>query len=160
MSYRREPAISNSTWILVADRAQAAIYHALWPELKHLEAIHQIQHTDGAEEQNGLTTDRFGRPADPRAISRLGEPQTDYRHRTAQEFAVRLMSELEHGRATSQFGRLIVVAPPLMLGILRDKYSSPLQKCVVAEIDKELVDLPVPELCAHLQGALSMVTGS
>ena len=47
---------------------------------------------------------------------------------------------------------LILVAPPRALGVLRRIYSHNLRAAVRAEIDKDLVRLPVHEIEEHLAG--------
>jgi protein required for attachment to host cells len=47
---------------------------------------------------------------------------------------------------------LILVAPPRALGVLRQTYSHNLRAAVRAEIDKDLVRLPVHEIEEHLAG--------
>ena len=45
---------------------------------------------------------------------------------------------------------LVIVAPPRALGVLRQAYSHNLRAAVQAEIDKDLVRLPVHEIEKHL----------
>ncbi|SFJ11386.1 Protein required for attachment to host cells [Planctomicrobium piriforme] len=155
MSYRREPRISNDTWILVADRAHAVVYHSIWPELAKLEPVQSLNHPEGSAHRDDVLTDRPGRFAAPGVPMQSGEPQTDFRHRTANDFAVELVDRLEQGRNNNEFGRLIVVAPPLFLGVLRDRYSAPLAKTIVLELDKELAEASTPEIADHVRQHLA-----
>ena len=43
-----------------------------------------------------------------------------------------------------------MVAPPRALGVIRQAYSSSLRGAVHAEVDKDLVKLPVHEIEKHL----------
>ena len=45
---------------------------------------------------------------------------------------------------------LIIVAPPRALGVLRQSYSHELRNALRAEIDKDLVKMPVHEIEKHL----------
>ncbi len=47
---------------------------------------------------------------------------------------------------------LVIVAPPRALGVLRQAYPHTLRAAVQAEIDKDLVRLPVHEIEKHLAG--------
>ena len=59
------------------------------------------------------------------------------------------MLRLPPARAKS----LIVVAPPRALGMIRPAYSHALKGAVRAEVDKDLVKMPVHEIEKHLTGA-------
>jgi protein required for attachment to host cells len=45
---------------------------------------------------------------------------------------------------------VIIVAPPRALGVLRQAYSQNLRNALRAEIDKDLVRMPVDEIERHL----------
>jgi protein required for attachment to host cells len=139
MSYRREPRISNDTWILAAERGRAVIFKAVWPELEHGQEIYALLNSEGSAHRDEVLTDRPGRFAGPGSVRQSGEPQTDFPHRTATDFAVRIADKLEEGRTHNEFGRLILVASPMMLGAIREHLSAPLAKTVVLEIDKNLI---------------------
>jgi protein required for attachment to host cells len=50
------------------------------------------------------------------------------------------------GRAKS----IVIVAPPRALGVLRPAHSHDLRRALRAEIDKDLVSMPVHEIEKHL----------
>ena len=52
------------------------------------------------------------------------------------------MQRLEKAHAEGAFERLIVVAPPVLLGDLRAHMSRGLQSILAASIDKDLTHLP------------------
>ena len=45
---------------------------------------------------------------------------------------------MEHGRQNGEFDQLALIAPPRMLGILREALSSPTRALVYAELAKDL----------------------
>lgn len=45
---------------------------------------------------------------------------------------------------------LVVVAPPHALGEMRKHYNEAIRKCLVAEIDRDLLKHPVDEITRHL----------
>lgn len=159
MSYRREPRVSNDTWILVADRAKATVYKSTWPEIEQMEAVHTLESSNGAAHASDVWTDQRGHFGSPVHDKQTGDPQTDFRHQTANAFGVELVDLLEKGRVENQFGRMIVVAPPLLLGVLRDRMSAPLAKTLVVDIDKELVDAGTDEILSQVRDALSEAVG-
>ncbi len=50
--------------------------------------------------------------------------------------------------------RLILVAPPKMLGTLRGRIAAVARGAVSAELAKDLVKVPLADLTAHLEGVL------
>ena len=48
--------------------------------------------------------------------------------------------------AGGDFQRLVMAAPPKMLGVLRSKLSPPLDDALVGDLDKDLTNLPEAEL--------------
>ncbi len=59
---------------------------------------------------------------------------------------MRLSKHLDALVKSGQTHRLIVVAPPRALGVLRKSYSPALRKAIRAEVDHDLVHLPIPEI--------------
>jgi protein required for attachment to host cells len=45
---------------------------------------------------------------------------------------------------------LIMVAPPRVIGILRQEYTSHVREAIRAEVEKDFVKLPLPEIERHL----------
>lgn len=160
MSYRREPRVSSDTWILVADRAKAIVFRSSWPELKTFEEVRNLVHAEGAAHPEDVLTDKPGRFAGFGNVRQSGEPQTDFQHRTAKDFAVRICELLEHGRTQNEYGRLVLVAPPLLLGVLRDHISAPLGKSIVTEIHKNLTACKPGEIREQVMDALTQTAGN
>jgi protein required for attachment to host cells len=155
MSYRREPRISDDTWILGAERGRAVIFKSLWPNLEEWEEVCALLNSEGSARPDEVLTDRPGRFAGPGSVRQSGEPQTDLPHRAAKDFAVRIADKLELGRTRNEFGRLILVAPPMMLGAIREHISAPLAKTVVLEVDKNLIANGTGALMEQVRGTCS-----
>ena len=64
-----------------------------------------------------------------------------------------LVKHLDAAVAAGKTKSMIVVAPPRALGMIRPAYSHALRAAVRAELDKDLVKLPVHEIEKHLTGA-------
>jgi protein required for attachment to host cells len=60
---------------------------------------------------------------------------------------------LNHQATGGQISHLVIVAAPRALGELRRHYKHALSEKLIAELDKDLVDRPVPELEAALAHA-------
>jgi protein required for attachment to host cells len=69
-------------------------------------------------------------------------------------FAHTLAHVLERGHASSAFAKLALVAPPKLLGELRENLSRALQTATVAEIHKDYTHSGVEELMRLLRSEL------
>jgi len=154
MSYRRDTVRRPLAWIVVADRARARIFETVWPLGGELTEIDTFIHPEGQSRPQDVVTDEQLRMAEPGGAPHVGQPRTDHRHRTAQEFAGFVAERLEKGRTSNTFGHLVIVAPALFMGTLRNCLSSPLSKLVSGEITKDLTQLPARELLPLLQSEL------
>lgn len=151
MTYSHEARRPNTTWVVVADRAAARIFASENSDLSDLKEVKALIHAEGASHSRDVVTDRPGRFATGGGSSVAGDPETDFRHQTANAFACEVVEALEDGRTHNAFGRLVVVAPPLFLGTLRQHYPAPLEKLIEREINKELVQLKAAEIADYVR---------
>jgi protein required for attachment to host cells len=77
----------------------------------------------------------------------------DFHQQEEDRFAAETAAMLKERALRNEFEALVVVAPPRTLGELRKHYHSEVEKRLVAELPKDLVNLPVPEIEKILQGA-------
>lgn len=137
-------------WILVADSSAAHIYAArhrradlsLVQSLQHEES--RLHARDRGTDVPGRVHDRFG-PARHSLDSAQGV-KAEERHRFAREIA----AVLAEGHRQKKFEQLVVMAGPAFLGTLRDCFSKPLAKAVVAEVPKDLVAQDAAAIQAHI----------
>lgn len=144
----------KATWVLIADGARAHFYveggGGLVPALDHDLAVS----TRAAPRQAG--TDRPGRAFDSAGNGRHAmEPPTPWRVHEKRLLARAIATELRHARDRHAVEGVVVVAPPEMLGDLRDAFEPALRRLVVAEVGKDLTHVALPDLPAHLGQALS-----
>ncbi len=71
-----------------------------------------------------------------------------------QRFAAELAERLEAGRVAGTFQRLILVAPPHFLGLLRESLDAPTRAMVHTSLDKDYSQETVPELANQLAKVL------
>jgi protein required for attachment to host cells len=100
-----------------------------------------------------IDSDRPGRSfrkdsGDPRraAMSRKEGPQD----RVVSNFARALTDKLQQARMENQYERLVLVAPPRFLGLLRSSLDGPTAQLVVGSLDKDLASSKEAELIEHL----------
>lgn len=142
----------STAWILVAHEAGARVFENLGPG-KGIQLVEEIEHPQGRERDGDLDADRPGRSfrknsGDPRraAMSRSEGPH----ERVVASFARDLAERLKHGRVENRFQRLVLVAPPRFLGVLRSSIDAPTSDLVVGSLNKDLARAKEPELVEQL----------
>lgn len=143
----------KKTWIMVADAASSRVFLHDRPGLG-------MTSVDGGSLENptvhghtrDLGTDKPGRSFDSAGGARHAqEPRTDLHRQAKADFARRLADYVEHGAAQKKFERLVLVAPPQMLGDLRVALGKQSARLVTDSIDKDLTKLSPTEIADHLQ---------
>ncbi len=141
--------IQKGEWVVVCDGGKALVLHnvgdAKFPNLKTLEVF----------EQEDLPTHLLGADVPGRAFNsasnlRSSVGQTDWHDQSEHDFLVKLAHHLDAAVSSGKTKSLVVVAPPRALGMLRPAYSHALKVAVRAEVDKDLVKMPVHEIEKYL----------
>jgi protein required for attachment to host cells len=148
-----ELLIHRDEWVVVCDGAKALVLQntgdAKFPNLK----------TVAVYEQKDLATHELGADKPGRAFSPAGHgsrssvAQTDWHDQSEQAFLVSLVKHLDAALAAGKTKSIILVAPPRALGMIRPAYSHGLRAALRAEVDKDLVKLPIYEIEKHLTAA-------
>jgi protein required for attachment to host cells len=147
-----ELLIRNGEWVVVCDGAKALILENAgdikFPNLKTLEVL---GHEDLRTHEIG--SDQPGRTNASVGTIRSAMEQTDWHDQAEKAFLTQLAQRLDAAISAGKTKSLIVVAPPRALGMLRPAYSHALKGAVRAEVDKDLVKMPVHEIEKRLSGA-------
>lgn len=125
-------------WILIADGARARIIECLGTgkDTRIVELYRSEEHHPPSHE---LGRDRPARVHDSVGPSRHSvEPKLDPHRQLETKFADQLADVLNERLAAGEFDRLVIIAPPAMLGDLRKALSESVRANVVAEIAKDL----------------------
>jgi protein required for attachment to host cells len=72
------------------------------------------------------------------------------------EFAGKVCDLLKASLERGDFSRLVIAAGPHMLGKIRETLSESLSKVVLAELDKDLTEVPFNELPKHFDHVLAV----
>ncbi len=146
----------NKTWILVAHRAGARIFENNGPGTG-LSPVDAITHPEGRLANKALGSDTPGRSFDSHGANRhaLGK-EHDPVETVAQEFARALAARLEAGRTKHAYGKLVLVAEPRFLGMLRAALSSQTTALVSATLDRDLGGTADRELPSHLGAVVQL----
>ena len=145
----------TTTWILIADGARGRLFanrgpgKGLEPRDESLDADHRSTHE--------IVDDRLGRTFESAGTARHAISAHHDPHRELKRhFAVKLAQMLDRRRMEHAYDRLVLVAPPAVLGDLREALPDPVRSLVRAELDKDLTKTPVAELPGHLSAVLAV----
>jgi protein required for attachment to host cells len=155
MSHRHTPRHAVQAWIVVADRSRARIFSTAWPMGEHLTEVEDLIDESGLLSERDTLTDAPTSFVSNGKSRHRGEPQTDFAHRTAHQFSRRIAERLEQGRQSQAYGRLVLVAPPMMLGELRQALSRPVAKLVTHELSHDYTQLTANQIAEHLAAKLT-----
>lgn len=140
----------SHTWFLVADRSRARLYEVEKRSAPFVE-VEAFDHPEGRLHEGDLTSDRPG--SDGGSVGqgrRVFDDQTSAREQEDIRFASTLADRMDSARNAGHLQRLVLVAPPAFLGLLRDKLSKEVMSRVSKQIDKNLVQQPPEVLREYL----------
>lgn len=144
--------IRNGEWVVVCDGAKALVLENVGDiRVPDLRTVEVFAHEASATHEQG--TDRPGRAMNSVGNMRSAVGQTDWHDQAEQNFLTRLAAHLDVAVTSGKTKSLIVVAPPRALGVLRPAYTAALRGAVRAELDKDLVKMPVHEIAKCLSRA-------
>ena len=141
--------IDQGDWIVVCDGAKALVLEnvgdGVFPNLRTKEVY----------EQENLATHEVGTDAPGRSFQSVGTArsamaQTDWHSQGERRFLEKLAARLDAAVQAGEMKSLIIAAPPRALGELRKVYSPGLRNVLRAEVDKDLVKLPLHMIEKHL----------
>jgi protein required for attachment to host cells len=142
------------TWVLIADGGHAKVFESLGPA-SDLVPVEGMAFSAELPANRDILTDRPGRSFESQGRARHAKENPSDPHRDLKRaFARKLAGILEAELAAKRFDRLVLVAPPPMLGDLREALSAKVRAKVAAELAHDLVKTPHAELPKHLEGAL------
>jgi protein required for attachment to host cells len=147
-------SIRAGEWVVVCDGAKALVLqNAGDAESPNLKSVEVFEHKSLATHELG--TDAPGRSHSSVGHGRSSVEQTDWHDQAETAFLVQLAKHLDASLASGKTKSFIVVAPPRALGVIRPAYSHAVRAAVRAEVDKDLVKLPIYEIEKHLTGTIA-----
>jgi protein required for attachment to host cells len=144
--------------IVVADQSEADFYELERRDMPPL-FVQRLEDADAHLHDRDLKSDRPGRVFDHAAAagSRRGAVahhstggERNPRKVEAQRFARRIADALDEERRQGRYDRLVVMAPPTFLGLLRQEMPVAVHSMLTAEIGKDLVHEPAEMLTGYL----------
>ena len=155
--------LSNETWVLVADGEKALfLVNAGDEDIPVLNVTGTETHESPATREQGA--DRPGRFSDGPEFAGIGGGEghaqrsavqdTDWHMLEKARFADELAEMLYKRAHDNAFQRIVLVAPPNILGALRGRIHQEVANRVVGEVDKTLTNHPVDEIARILKTEL------
>jgi protein required for attachment to host cells len=144
--------------IVVADQAEARFYD-VEPPGTTLQVSGRLLDPSARLHERELVSDRPGRVFDraPTAGERRGAVahhdtggERSARHEATVVFVRRIVEQLEQAYQHGRFERLVLMAEPRVLGMLRAALPARLEHCVLAEVHKDLVHQSDEVVRAHI----------
>ncbi|MGM0522388.1 MAG: host attachment protein [Pseudomonadota bacterium] len=139
-----------TTYIVVADAARARIFTR---DALTLEEQESLVHAEGRLHEGDLITDRRGADVHESMSSTSrssGEEGSASQHEN-ELFAKEVAQRLYSARTENQISKLVLVAPPKFLGLLREKIDATTQKLIIHTLSKDLTKSSL----ANIQDAVS-----
>jgi protein required for attachment to host cells len=132
--------VENRTWIVLADAASARLFQAAalrgdWT------LVAELQHPQSRARDSDLVTDRPGRVKQSKGYRSAMEPPTSPKKVEMKKFARQLAKALEDGLGKNAYERIILVAPPGFLGLLRGELSDRVRSRIAALVEKDYLHL-------------------
>lgn len=144
--------------IVVADQSEADIYELEQRDIPP-QLVQRLEDPDARLHDRDLKSDRPGRVFDHAAAAggrrgAVGHHATggerSPRKVEARRFARRIAEALDEARSENRYDRLVVIAPPAFLGLLREEMPAAVHAMLSAEVGKDLVHEPPEVLNGYL----------
>jgi len=145
MAMEPELRVPHNALVLVGD-GQKALFLRNKGNPRHVAlVVEQILERDNppTREQG---SDRPGRASASVGVARSAMEEADWHHIGKERFAAGLAQALYRHAHANRFEKLVIIAPPKVIGDLRKAFHAEVAERVVAEIPKELTSHPVAEI--------------
>jgi protein required for attachment to host cells len=140
---------SAVTWVILANSAQAKIFRLM--HFPKLELIEELDHPESRLYNRDLVSAKPGRNFESATTARSAyEPETDPKRGEMDKFARKLATHLNTAYQKGSFQRFYLMASPNFLGMLRQHMDSQLQKAIVLEAPKDIVEQDISSIEKHL----------
>jgi protein required for attachment to host cells len=152
---RHNPSpLTTGTWVLVADSEKALLMENIGDaDAPNLVVRREDHHENPPNREQG--TDKPGRFNDGPSVHRSAVGDTDWHQLEKARFAVDLAEMLYRRAHRDGFQRLIVVAAPEILGLLRPALHQVVTDRIVAEADLNITNLPINEMERRITAAIT-----
>ncbi len=142
--------VPHNSFVLVADGKKSLFFRNQGDgDFPNLIVERKDGHADPKDRE--IKSDAPGRAFASAGGGRSAYEETDFHQQGEDRFAADTAEMLKARALRNEYDALVVVAPPRTLGELRKHYHKEVEKRLVGEVPKDLVNLPVPEIEKILQ---------
>ena len=142
--------LEHDIWVVVADGEKALFLRnegdAVYP---NLEVFREVKESNPPSREQG--TDQPGRLSDGPGAHRSAVQETDWHRIEKERFAKEIAERLYKAAHRGDYRRLVIVAPPLVMGEMRKELHKEVEDRVVGEVSKTLTNHTVAEIERILQ---------
>ncbi|MEF2550820.1 host attachment family protein [Aurantimonas sp. A2-1-M11] len=139
------PTIDHDTWILVADGQKALFLRNDGDDELRNFTVCRVEEQDNPPTRD-QGADRPGRMGDAGSAHRSAVADTDWHQLAEDRFAKDLGEMLYKMAHKNRFQKLVIVAPPRILGELRHELHKEVLDRVVGEVPKTLTNHPIDRI--------------
>ncbi|MGQ0696680.1 MAG: host attachment protein [Panacagrimonas sp.] len=143
--------MKSVTWVLLADSSRALLY-SVGTQTKVWTLLKEYTHAASRVSEGGLTTDQPGRTHGSvgQGARSAMESKTSPKDVEFEHFAHELAGALHDGHGQNAYDRIVLVAPPHFLGLLRKAIDDTVSKLIVETFDKDYLHLSEKEMRERL----------
>lgn len=143
----------HKTWILVANGSEAKLYANEGPNTG-LSVVKEFDHPASRAKNADLVTDRAGRMQSSGNGRGSRQPHMTPKEHETEVFALELARELVRGRSTNQCNRVILVAPPTMMGLINGSLDHSTANLVSERLEKDYTKSPTRQVAERLSSCI------
>ena len=138
--------IPHDTLVLVAD-GRKSLFLRNEGDDQYLNLVVEDQRAHADLQDREMKSDRAGQASWQAGSGRHSSmEETNFHQQEEDRFAADTAALLSKRAQSSDFEKLIIIAPPRTLGELRQHYDKAVSDRIVAEVDKDLVNHPIDKL--------------
>ena len=145
----------KKVWILVANQAEAQIYSSdRMPG--NLMLVGGLVNKEGTAHPRDLVSDAPGRAFDSIGLGRHAmEPNTGIKQEQRKRFVKEIVERLQSAYSKGVFDKLVLLAAPAVLGVVRKTLTADLEKVVIKEIPKDVIGQDLEKIKSQLVRAFA-----
>ncbi len=142
----------STQWVIVADRSRARIFESD-QHFNELREIEDLLNPEGRLGDADLRHDAKGRyyGRGERHQGNTADPRVSQRDHDEDKFSRQVMQLLTEGCDAMRYEKLVMIAPPEFLGLLRKQLPKRVEQHITDQLDKDLSSLPLHQIGAYLK---------
>lgn len=141
--------IPNGALVLVAD-GRKMLFLRNQGDAERIDLRVEEHHEQENPADRDQKTDAQGSSTSSTGLKRDTNEETDYHQQAEDRFAAEAADLLTKRALANDFDKLVIVAAPRTLGVMRSHYHKEVQSRLVGEVAKDLTGRPVTEIEALL----------